>query len=131
MASIGIEQIKRFPAFAQKRQRLAKQYDQQFTNHQTIQSLSRDYDNVVPHIYVVRILGMKDQKHIRQLMMGKGIEVGYHYQPNHWLSLYKDEWNKPLPVTDSVFPELMTLPLHSDVSEQDVVYVATELKILI
>ena len=43
----------------------------------------------------------------------------------------ENEKNNPLPVTDSVFPELMTLPLHPDVSEQDVDYIAAEIKRII
>ena len=128
MAAIGIEQLKRFPDFAIKRQKLAKKYDQLFNDHPSIQPVPRDYETVVPHIYVVRICGMKDRNHIQQEMLEKGIQVGYHYQPNHWLSLYKNDESQSLPVTDSVFPELMSLPLHPDVSEQNVDYVASELK---
>ena len=125
MAAIGIQQLKRFTEFATKRQQLAKIYDRLFSNHPVINPIPRDYNTVVPHIYAVRILGLKDRKRIQQKMLEKGIQVGYHYQPNHWLSLYKDERHKPLPVTDSVFPELMTLPLHPDVSEDDVDYIAS------
>ena len=127
MAAIGIEQIKRFPEFAQKRQRLAKQYDKQFFSHPIIQPVLRDYNSVVPHIYVVRVFGMKDRKHVTQVMSEKGIQVGYHYQPNHWLSLYEDKSLLPFPVTDTVFPELLTLPLHSDLSSGDIEFVGKEL----
>jgi len=128
MAAIGIEQLKRFPEFAAKRQQLAKQYDRLLSGHPSIKPVPRDYKTVVPHIYVVRICGMKDRNHIQQEMLEKGIQVGYHYQPNHWLSLYKNDESQSLPVTDSVFPELISLPLHPDISEQNVDYVASELK---
>jgi dTDP-4-amino-4,6-dideoxygalactose transaminase len=131
MAAIGVEQLKRFPEFSQKRQKLAKRYDQLFKDHPSIKPVPRDYKTVVPHIYVVCICGMKDRKRIQQKMLKKGIQVGYHYQPNHWLSLYKDETNISLTNTDSVFPELISLPLHPDLSETDVGYVVAELKILI
>ena len=127
MAAIGLEQLKRFSEFAQKRQMLAMQYDQQFLSHPIINAIKRDYDHVVSHIYVVRINGMKNRKEIQQKMLEKGIQVGYHYQPNHWLSQYKNEHGFSLPKTDLVFSELLTLPLHPDVSDNDVEYVANEL----
>jgi len=127
MAAIGIEQVKRFPEFANKRQDLAKKYDQLFDNDSVIHPLPRDYNTVVPHIYVVRINGMSKRKEIQQEMLEKGIQIGYHYQPNHWLSLYKNDNTRPLPVTEKVFPELMSLPLHPDLSNNNVEYVADEL----
>ncbi len=127
MAAIGIEQLKRFPKFAVKRQQLAKQYDKLFSSHSSIKPVSRDYDTVVPHIYIVRIYGMKNRKDIQQKMLEKGIQVGYHYQPNHWLSLFKDKEQNSLPVTDTVFPELLSLPLHPDLNVEDVDFMTAEL----
>ncbi len=127
MAAIGIEQLKRFLKFAVKRQQLAKQYDKLFSSHSSIKPISRDYDTVVPHIYVVRIYGMKNRKEIQQKMLEKGVQVGYHYQPNHWLSFYNNDKALPLSVTESVFPEIMSLPLHPDLSNNDVEYVVDEL----
>jgi len=127
MAAIGIEQFKRFPEFARKRKKLAKQYDQLFSVHSSIQSLPRDYNTVVPHIYVIRIHGMKNRKEIQHKMLEKGIQVGYHYQPNHWLIYYRDDKACPLPITESVFPELMSLPLHPYVSNNDIKYIVSEL----
>jgi dTDP-4-amino-4,6-dideoxygalactose transaminase len=131
MAAIGIEQLKRFPLYAKKRQQLAIQYDQLFTDHSSIQPLPRDYKTVVPHIYVVRIFGMKNRKEIQQKMLEKGVQVGYHYQPNHWLSYFKNDKALPLSVTESVFPEIMSLPLHPDLSNNDVEYVVDELSKLV
>jgi len=127
MAAIGIEQMKRFPEFAETRKKLAKKYDQQFSNHKKIISVVRDYSIVVPHIYVIRIIGMKNRDDIKEAMLKKGVELGYHYYPNHWLSFYKNKLSLPLPVTDSIFPELLTLPLHPDLSVNDIDFVSHEL----
>jgi dTDP-4-amino-4,6-dideoxygalactose transaminase len=127
MAAIGLEQLKRFYEFAKKRQELAKQYNHLFYNHPKIQPLPRDYETVVPHIFVVRLKGMKNRKEVQRQMLEKGIQVGYHYQPNHWLSFYKNSQQDHLPVTNTVFPELLTLPIHPDLSESDVDYIASEL----
>jgi len=131
MAAIGLEQLKRFPQLAATRQRLARRYDEVLQDHPGIQPLPRDYDTVVPHIYVVRIKGMSDRQALQSQLLEQGIQTGIHYQPNHVLSIYSDSQAPALPVTDAVFPELLTLPLHPDLSEQDVVRVCTLLKELV
>lgn len=125
MAAIGIQQLNKFPVFADKRQQLAKKYDQIFYGNPTIHPVCRDYDNVVPHIYVIRILGMKNRPNIQKELERNGIQVGYHYHPNHLLQLYRRQNTNPLPVTDSVCPEIISLPLHPDMIEEDVEYIAS------
>jgi len=128
MAAIGLEQLKRTPEMFAIRQRLARRYDELLRGHPRIQPLSMDYDVVVPHIYVVRISGMSDRSALQLQLMEQGIQSGIHYQPNHVLSLYRDSQALPLPVTDAVFPELLTLPLHADLTEQDVETICMQLK---
>jgi dTDP-4-amino-4,6-dideoxygalactose transaminase len=132
MAAIGIEQLKSFPKMAKKRQRLACHYDDLLSKHQSVQSLWKDYTFVVPHIYVVRIKGMKNRKLLQEQLLKLGIQTGVHYQPNHLLSLYKQQSSLPLDCTDSVFSELLTLPLHPGLNKEDVDYVIkTLMRILI
>lgn len=131
MAAIGIEQLKRFPEMAATRQCLARLYDELLQGHPRIRALPRDYDVVVPHIYPVRIQGMLDRKALQAQLMAQGIQTGFHYQPNHNLSLYHDPVALPLPVTDAVFPELLTLPLHADLTKRDVETVCAQLKALV
>ncbi len=131
MAAIGLEQLKRFPQIAATRQRLARLYDELLQDCRRIRPLPRDYDAVVPHIYVVRIQGMLDRKTLQAQLLEQGIQTGIHYQPNHELSFYRDSAALPLPVTDVVFPELLSLPLHPDVTEQDVEFICMQLKVLL
>ncbi len=120
MAAIGLEQLKRFPQMATDRKHLARHYDEVLKLQQRIQPLPWDYDTVVPHIYVVRIKDLSDRRALRAKLLEHGIQTGIHYQPNHELEFYRDSAALPLPTTDAVFPELLSLPLHPDLSEQDV-----------
>ena len=127
MASIGLEQLKRFPEMAFKRKMLAKQYDVLLQGHEKIKTFNRDYENIVPHIYVVCIPHLKDRKILQNKLLNKGIQTGYHYQPNHILSLFYDAHIDTLPVTDSIYSNLLSLPLHPDISEDDVRYISSTL----
>jgi len=50
--------------------------------------------------------------------MEKGITTGVHYYPNHLFDMYKDYYRK-LPITESVWKNLVTLPLYPDLEEED------------
>ena len=127
MAAIGLEQLKRFPEFATKRQLLAKHYDELLINIPNIAILKRDYNNIVPHIYIVRIIGLKNRKALQERLLSKNIQTGIHYQPNHWLTMYRSQSATSLPNTDAIFPEILTLPLHPEISKSDVDYVVQTL----
>ena len=131
MAAIGLEQLKRFPEMACVRQGLAQHYDQLLHEHPRISLMHHDYNTVVPHIYVVRIQGLTDRRALQESLLTQGIQTGIHYQPNHQLSFFSDPAAAPLPVTDLVYPEMLTLPLHADLTKQDVYYVCNELKKLL
>jgi len=131
MAVIGIEQFNRFPQQAATRQRLARQYEELLSRQPRIRLLPGNYDVVVPHIFVVRIQNMTDRKTLQSKLLERGIQTGIHYQPNHWLSLYRDPLALPISVVDIVFPELLSLPLHPDLNEEDVEVVCETLKSLI
>jgi len=128
MAAIGLQQLKRFPEMAAARQSLARRYDELLHRHPRIRPLPRDYNTVVPHIYVVRINDLWDRKALQNQLIEQGIQTGIHYQPNHTLTRFRDPDALPLPVTDTVFPSLLTLPLHPDLTEDDVEFVCERLK---
>lgn len=127
MAAIGIVQLNRFSELSLKREKIAIMYDLLFVNSKYIFPLLHNYDEVVPHIYVVRVKGLQNRVEFQKLLLKEGIQIGYHYQPNHWLSIYKDK-SSSLPVTESIFPELISLPLHPDISSEDVEYIVTSFK---
>jgi dTDP-4-amino-4,6-dideoxygalactose transaminase len=127
MAAIGIEQLLKFPIFQTKRKNLAKYYDQLLSKVKGVILLNRDYNNVVPHIYPVRIANLKNRKKLQEILLENGVQSGFHYQPNHQLSFYKED-NIPLIVTDAVCNELITLPLHPDIKVTDIDYIVKSLK---
>lgn len=127
MAAIGIEQLKRFPELKNKRQSLARRYDKLLSNNTVITCLKHNYDNVVPHIYVVKIKGLQDREKLKKAMLDEGIQTGVHWKPNHLLSLYRSSSTVPLTITDSIYPTLITLPLHADMTENEVDFVCEKL----
>ena len=131
MAAIGIQQLKKFTKFAAKRKQLALAYDKLLSFNKNILFLNRNYKNVVPHIYVVRIKGLMDRDGLREAMLNEGIEIGVHYNPNHFLTFFKSNKSIVLPVTEKIYKEIISLPIHPDISSDDVEYVISTLKKLL
>lgn len=128
MAAIGYTQLKKFPKFKEIRQRLAKIYQQELVNLDGIKIIPCNYDEVVPHIFVIRVTnGKRDE--VKQYLNDNGVATGMHYRPNHLLSLFAgNQDNATLKHTDKIYEQLITLPLHADMSEDDVRYVCKVIK---
>lgn len=120
MAAIGIEQLKKFQKFAKKRQDLAKQYDDFFSNT-SFKIIKHDYDLVVPHIYTLQVPDHLNLEYIRDFLLKKRVQTGFHYQPNHLLSLYSKDLD--LKVTQKLSKSLLTIPLHPDLNKEDIQYI--------
>lgn len=123
MAAIGYTQLRKFPEFKEIRQRLAKIYQKKLAEIPSIKIIPCNYEEVVPHIFVIRVTdGRRDE--LRAKLNDMGVGTGMHYRPNHLLSLFVgNQDNETLQHTNMVYEQLITLPLHADLSEQDVEYV--------
>lgn len=127
MAAIGIEQLKKRELFFSKRKLLAIKYDQLFEKVKGISILKRDYDNVVPHIYVLRINNLVDRDSLKEDLLKRGIQIGIHYKPNHKLKYFKTIEKLILPVTEKVYSQVISLPIHPDLDVNDIEYVSKTL----
>ena len=121
MAAIGIEQLKRFTILANKRRKLSIQYNQQLSNLTDITLINHNYDQVVPHIFVVRFTSALLRNHINKNLNEHGIQTGLHYKPNHLLSLYRS--NSHLKNVEQAYSQLLSLPLHPDLEASDVDFI--------
>jgi dTDP-4-amino-4,6-dideoxygalactose transaminase len=125
MASIGIQQLKRFDAFAKKRQSLAKEYDKLLSDNDSIKLLNHNYDEVVPHIYTIQLSKNLNRDKIVETLKNSGIQTGVHYLPNHLLSYYAD--SSKINNTEQIYQSLVSLPLHYDLLESDIKYICNKL----
>ena len=114
MAAIGIEQLKRIEQFKNKRQNIAKKYIKDLEDISQLQFLDFDYDEVLPHIFVLKAENRDD---LREFLLSNDIECGIHYKPNHLLSLFNKGYS--LPVTENLYEKILTLPCHYDLTKKD------------
>jgi len=123
MAAIGIVQLSRLEEFSKKRRSIAKNYDDKLKENKLITSLSRNYDEIVPHIYPVILSKKIQRKDFQKYLLSKNIQTGIHYQPNHLLELYKKQNYIFLKNTESIYRNILSLPLHPEITGDDITYI--------
>lgn len=122
MAAIGRCQLQKFEAeMLPKRLSLSQLYCEKLANAKSVNLLKHDYKNnevrIIPHIFPVLVCNGK-RNELREYLKQFQIECGVHYYPNHLLSFYKTNYS--LPETEKFFEEVLTLPLHPNLSEEDI-----------
>jgi dTDP-4-amino-4,6-dideoxygalactose transaminase len=120
MAAIGRAQLKKINHHIHRRKHLVQLYLKELESVPGLVPLNLDYKKIVPHIFVVKVK-QKERDHIAEQLQAMGVATGIHYYPNHVLSLYKTSYS--LPMTEKVMDQMMTLPLHPDLVDEDVMYV--------
>ncbi|MDD5240752.1 MAG: DegT/DnrJ/EryC1/StrS family aminotransferase [Sulfuricella sp.] len=127
MAAIGRVQLRRFEMeFKPKRIQLAQRYQSLLNGVPGVALLAADYGPVVPHIFPVRILDGKRER-VRNELLERGVQVGIHYLPNHLLTKFGGG-KVSLPVTEGLYLELLSLPLHPDLTESEVSQVVATIR---
>lgn len=120
-AAIGRVQLRRFEEeFKPRRIALAQRYQSGLSQTPGLQLLAMEPGPIVPFIFPVRVRhGQRDG--LRQFLSDRNIETGIHYKPNHLLSFYGGKNRPPglLPVTEELYEEILTLPLHPGLKDGD------------
>jgi dTDP-4-amino-4,6-dideoxygalactose transaminase len=116
-ASVGVSQVKRTDEFIRSRQNVCTRYSAAFDGVDGLRVLRRDYADVSPFIYSVRVLDGRREDLIAHLK-GLDIEVGIHFVPVHKHTYFAQSRCSPMPVTERVVNEVLTLPLHSLMPEE-------------
>lgn len=120
MAAVGRVQLARLPGeFGPARMRLAALYRERLAELPGLALLRVDpQDVIIPHILPVRVTnGRRDA--VKASLAAAGVPTGMHYKPNHLLRRYGG--GRPsLPVTERLYGQLLTLPLHPGLGEAEV-----------
>lgn len=128
MAGIGLRQLDRYLGLQERRKEIIKKYDAACDElgifH--LQHYSKEY-NSSGHLYLTRIPGISEiqRNEIIEKMAEKGVAANVHYKPLPMMTAYKAYgWNiKDFPNAYDYYHNLITLPLHTKLSDDDVDYV--------
>ncbi|MEJ8734552.1 DegT/DnrJ/EryC1/StrS family aminotransferase [Mediterraneibacter sp. ICN-202921] len=128
MASLGIVQLRRYPALLQRRKEIIEMYNEGLKDLdvQILRHFGEDYASS-GHLYLVRVNG-KNREECNQIirkMAEAGVATNVHYKPLPLLTAYKDLGFdiKEYPNAYAMFENEITLPLHTKLSDEEVQYV--------
>jgi len=116
-AAIGLVQLAKLDKMNETRKKIAHAY-----------SLNLQVDHKMPyseeccyHLYWVRVRNRDD---FIDRMNKAGIEVGLHYRPAHLMTMYRSYARaEELPNTEGLWKELVTLPMHTCLTDEEVNYI--------
>lgn len=128
MAAIGLVQLDRYEGLLNRRKEIIKKYDEvcdklgvMHLKHYTKNSESSG------HLYLTRIPNITDgqRREIIVKMAEQGIATNVHYKPLPMMTAYKKlGWDiKDFPNAYAYYENLITLPLNTKLTDEDVEYV--------
>lgn len=124
-AAIGLAQLAHFPQAEKTRRTLWRAYAAALANIDGITLIDIDVDHSIPHLCAIRVPEGRDR--VFHTLRQRGLGVGTHYPPNHTQPAFA-AWHLPLPVTEQLGREILTLPFHQHLTEADIDHVTSELR---
>ncbi|MCR8577426.1 DegT/DnrJ/EryC1/StrS family aminotransferase [Streptomyces sp. Isolate_219] len=125
-AAVGLVQLVHFAEAETRRRALWRAYAAALDGIDGVSLVDADVDRTVPALCAVRVLdGRRDR--VFHTLLERGIGVGVHYPPNHTQPAFA-AWHRPLPVTEHLGGQIMTLPFHQHLTEAAAEYITGELR---
>ncbi|NLW91124.1 MAG: DegT/DnrJ/EryC1/StrS family aminotransferase [Syntrophomonadaceae bacterium] len=116
-AAIGLAQLKKLNSFVDRRREICRKYVQAFQNIPGIGLLRTNYNEVAPHVFVILVKdGLRNG--LMSFLRDHEIETGLNYIPNHLHPYYNSGYS--LPATEKAYDEILTIPLHCRMTDNDV-----------
>jgi dTDP-4-amino-4,6-dideoxygalactose transaminase len=125
MAAIGRTQLKKLHRFSSHRRNCVTRYRTELAGLPSLAQFEFDYEHIVPHIFPV-LVGDGRRDPLMTHLHSRRIETGLHYAPNHLLRYFATAY--PLPVAERFGAELMSLPLHAELTAEEQTRVINEVR---
>ena len=129
-AALGVNQLDKLQVFVNKRNVLAKTYDDLLRDDAvTLPPQSSDaYSSY--HLYVIELPPLLDRRNIFIEMTKQNIGVNVHYIPIHIQPYFADLGFKrgDFPMSEAYYANCLTLPLHTGLKRRDLTLVVDVLR---
>lgn len=128
MAAIGLKQLDRYEGLLRRRGEIIRRYDA-MCDEMGVKHLVHSGENFQSsnHLYLTRIPGVndKERREIIVKLAERGVNCNVHYKPLPMMTAYRElGWDiKDFPNAYEYYENLITLPLHTLLSDEDVEYV--------
>lgn len=124
-AALGIQQLRRVHEMRDRRELLARRYDEAFADLPLRLPAHAPGDDLHAwHLYVIRLLpeAPVDRDTFIEQMSAKGIGTSVHFIPLHRHPYWRDTYGlrvEDFPFADEVYSQVVSLPLYSRMTDSD------------
>ena len=130
LAAVGLRQLDRFPSLLARRKEIISVYDKT-CDELGIFHLCHHTENMDSsmHLYLIRIPGADEETRskIIEKMAECGVATNVHYKPLPMMTAYGSDCSN-YPNSYDYYHNLISLPLHTLLTDEDVAYVCETLK---
>lgn len=127
-AALGVTQLAKADKGLERRQEIARKYDEAFAGIDAIKTPMRGKD--LYHAFHLYIVQVPDRKGLYNFLHDNGIYAQVHYVPLHLMPYYKELGNKEgdLPVVEEYYRHCLSLPMYPTLTEEEQAYVIEKVK---
>jgi len=130
-AALGVAQFERLDEILAKRAQVAAWYDERLASVPILSAPVRESSSDVAwFVYVVRLCSGVDRSVVSERCKGSGIPTRPYFPSIHLMPHYREPYGYSqgdLPVTEAVSRSTLSLPFHTNMTEEEVAYVCDQL----
>jgi dTDP-4-amino-4,6-dideoxygalactose transaminase len=121
-SALGVVQLKKVEKMANKREIIAKKYDEGFRNNDDIETLvfPKSLKRSSWHLYVIKV---RNRDGLISYLNDRDIGCSVHFIPIYRHIYYKNKYNfrsEDYPVSEAVFESCVSLPIYPDLTDSDI-----------
>jgi dTDP-4-amino-4,6-dideoxygalactose transaminase len=125
-STIGLEQLKKLNGFIERRKEIWDIYKSELSDIDWITLPPEPLDGCTSSYYLFW-LQMEDRDNFARYMVDNDIYVTFRYYPLHLIKHY-DSWDTQLPNAEFINDRTINIPLHQNLSDNDVEYIIKTIK---
>jgi len=127
-ASFNLAQFLKTNSFCERRQEIARIYNNEINNLKHITLPEYNEDHIFSQ-YIIKI--SKNRDGFARALKDEGVMTGLHYIPLHLLTYYKKKYKLKITTYGNAlasYGQILSLPIYPSMSDEDVLYVCKKIK---
>ncbi len=113
-AVIGLGQLRRLDQMNNRRREIQERYNEAFKDCPYIKTPT--YSHTVQY-YTMQC---ENRDGLSEFLANNDVSTSVHFKPLSEMTYWKKAKKNPLPVTDSVWPKLLSLPVHNALTDEEI-----------
>lgn len=123
-AAIGVEQLRHVEGWNDRRREIAAKYNGLLSDLGLVTPIEKEWARHVYYMYVIRV---RERNRLASHLKENGIQTGIHYPvPLHRQPCVQSDVH--LPVTEEYVDDILSLPMHPQLTNTEVEYVASSVR---